>query len=68
MWKVHVPCWVISASKKFLLAVTNRPLQSSKNPHFQNEARCRTFLVKMSFICMRMKNDFHFKGSAPTLV
>ena len=46
----------------------NRTLPSSKNPHFQNEARCTTFLVKMSFICMRMKNDFHIKGWAPTLV
>ena len=44
------------------------PLLSSKNPHFQNEARCTTFLVKMSFICMRMKNDFHIKGWALTLV
>ena len=33
----------------------NRPLSSSKNPHFQNEARCTTFLVKMIFICMRMR-------------
>ena len=40
----------------------NRPLPSSKNPHFQNEARYTTFLVKMSFICMTMKNDFHIKG------
>ena len=32
------------------------------------EARGTTFLVKMSFICMRMKNDFHIKGWAPTLV
>ena len=46
----------------------NRPLPSSKNPHFQNEARCTTFLVKMSYICMKMKNDFHIKGWAPTLV
>ena len=46
----------------------NRPLPSSKNPHFKNEARCTTFLVKMGFICMRMKNDFHIKGWAPTLV
>ena len=30
--------------------------------HFQNEARCTTFLVKMSSICMKMKNDFHIKG------
>ena len=50
------------------LVKLNRPLPSSKNPHFQNEARCKTFLVKMSFICMRMKNDFHIKGRAPTLV
>ena len=41
----------------------NRPLPSSKNPHFQNKARCTTFLVKISFICMRMKNDFHIKPS-----
>ena len=46
----------------------NRPLPSSKNPYFQNDVRCTTFLVKMSFICMRMKNDFHIKGWAPTLV
>ena len=39
-----------------------RLLPSSKNPHFQNEAKCTTFLVKMSFICMRMKNRFHIKG------
>ena len=50
------------------LLTCNRPLLSSKNPHFQNEARCTTFLVKMSFICMRMKNDFHIKGWALTLV
>ena len=39
----------------------NRPLPSSKNPHFQNDARCTKFLEKMSFICMRMKNDFYIK-------
>ena len=31
-------------------------------------ARCTTFLVKMSFICMRMKNNFHIKDWAPKLV
>ena len=50
------------------VSIGNRPLPSSKNPHFQNEARCTTFLVKMSFLCMRMKNDFHIKDWAPTLV
>ena len=31
-----------------LLQIINRPLSSSKNLHFQNEARCTTFLMKMS--------------------
>ena len=45
-----------------------RPLPGSKNAHSQNEARCTTFLVKTSFICMSMKYDFRIKGWAPTLV
>ena len=40
----------------------------SKNPHFQNEAKCRTFLVNMGFICMRMKYHFHIKSWALNLV
>ena len=40
----------------------NRLLPSSKNPHLQNEARCTAFLVKMSFIWMRMKNDSILKA------
>ena len=39
-----------------------------KHPHFQNETKCATFLVKMSFTCMRMKNHFHIKGQALNLV
>ena len=49
-------------------ALTNRPGPSSKNSHFENEAKCTTFLVKMSFICVRMKNHFHIKGSVLNLV
>ena len=29
----------------------------SKNSRFQNEAKCKTFVVKMSFICMRIKKS-----------
>ena len=64
------PCTSIISSIWHLFShfsrAINRPLPSSKNPPFQNEARCTTFLVKMSFICMRMKNGFHIKGWAPT--
>ena len=31
----------------------------SRNSYFKNEAKYKTFVVKMSFICMRIKNQFH---------
>ena len=37
----------------------NKPLPSSKNPHFQND--CKTFLVIMSFTCMRIKKSFWYQ-------
>ena len=42
-------------------------LPSSKNSHFPNKAKCKTFLVKMSFICMRVKTHFHINGFALSL-
>ena len=48
--------------KEYRTSFFNRPLPNSKNPHFQNEAKCTNFLVKMSFICTTMKNHFHIKG------
>ena len=50
-----------------LIHQPSRPPQSSKNPHFQTEAKC-TFLVITSFICMRVENHFHIKGWALHLV
>ena len=32
---------------------------SSRNSYFIHEAKYKMFLVKMSFICMRIKNPFH---------
>ena len=37
-------------------------------PSLSKKAKCPIFLVKMSFICMRMKNHFHVKGWALNLV
>ena len=45
----------------------NRPFPSSKTSHFQNEAKCETFVVKMSFICIIIKNHFHINGFALSL-
>ena len=45
----------------------NRLFPSSKKSHFQNEAKCETFVVKMSFISMTIKNHFHINGFALNL-
>ena len=41
--------WVGNRSSK-------RPFSSSKNSHFQNEAKCKNFLLKMKSVWMRIKN------------
>ena len=46
--------------------VTYRPFPCSKNSHFQNEAKCKNFLMKTSFICMRIKYHFVVIDSALT--
>ena len=48
--------------------VSNRPFPSSKKSHFQNEAKCETFVVKMSFICIIIEHRFHINGFALSLV
>ena len=49
-------------------ALFNRPFPSSKKLHFQNEAKCETFVVEMSFICIIIKTQFHNKGFALSLI
>ena len=41
-----------------LLFLRNMRFLSSKNPHFRNEVKSKTFLVILSFICIRKKNGF----------
>ena len=44
--------------------VAYRPFSSSKYSHFQNEAKCKTFPVKTSFLWVRIKTHFHISGFA----
>ena len=46
----------------------NRPFPSSKKFHFQNEAKCETFVVEMSFNYDANKTHFHNKDFALSLV
>ena len=50
-------------TKDFNDSNSNRPFLSSRNSHFQHEAKCKTFLVKMSFICMTIKNHVHINST-----
>ena len=44
--------------------MVNRPFPRSRNSHFKNGAKCETFAVQMSFICLRIKSYFHINGFA----
>ena len=59
---------LLSRTTSFIYTLSNRPLPSPKYLHFQNEAPCTIFLVKMSFSWMRMKNHFNKKGWVLNLV
>ena len=43
---------------------SNSSFPSSKSSHLQNEAKCKTFLVKICFICTRIKSHFHINSFA----
>ena len=40
---------------------------SELNCNFQNEAKCKTFVGKMSFLWMKIKNHFQINGFALSL-
>ena len=42
-----------------VLDTSNRPFLSSKTSHFRHEVKCKTFVAKVSFVCMIIKNHFH---------
>ena len=50
-------------NEKWELSTGNKPLPSSKNAHFQNDAKCTIFLVKMSFKKDLEKNKNFYDNS-----
>ena len=44
-----------------------KPFPSSKNSHFLNEANCKTFLMKIRFICMTMTKSFSCQPHSASL-
>ena len=52
----------------FVCLLTGSNRLSSKNSPFQNKFKCKTVLVKMSFICLQVKNQYHVKNFVPTIL
>ena len=46
--------------KKLVLTKDNRPFPSSKNSHFRQKAKCKTYLVKISFTSIELLNKNSF--------
>ena len=65
--KLKLKLSAVDQVKQQMKATTNGPFPSCSNSHFQNEAKCKTFLVKISVICMGTKSHFHIDGIALTL-
>ena len=65
-------CLVISQSNKFTVyhlspPGVKRPFPSCCEPHYESEAKCKAFHMKISFDCIRMKTNFHTKNFALSL-
>ena len=46
---------------------SNSPFPSCCEPHYESEAKCKTFHMKISFVCIWMKTNFHNKNFALSL-
>ena len=45
----------------------NRPFPSCRKPHYESEAKCKVFIMKIRFHSYTNKNNFHKKGFAVSL-
>ena len=46
---------------------TNRPFPSCRKPHYESEAKCKVFIMKISFHSYANKTNFHKKSFALSL-
>ena len=50
-----------------VVAMFEWAISEFQKSHFQNGAKCETFVMKMSFIFIIIKNHFHINGFALSL-
>ena len=65
---VHIPtvCHEICPVSKFLRMI-NRPFPSCCEPHYESEAKCKVFIMKISFHSYANKTEFQMKSFALSL-
>ena len=47
--------------------LVNRPFSSCFEPHYESEAKCKVFVVKINFHSYANKTNFHMKSVALSL-
>ena len=52
---------------KLKATCSNRPFPSCCEPYYESKAACNVFHMKISFVCIRMKTNFHNKNFALSL-
>ena len=48
-------------------SLSNRPFPSCFEPHYESEAKCKVFVMKISFHSYANKTNFHMKSFALSL-
>ena len=55
-------CQQFHPAKKNLTRLTNRSFTSCFEPHYESEAKCKVFIMKISYHSYANKTNFHIKS------
>ena len=59
---------VLKQSRAQGFSLVNRPFPSCFEPHYESEAKCKAFIMKISFHSHANKTKFHLKSFVTSLV
>ena len=54
----------VGTTEYSVLSLLNRPFPSCFEPHYESEAKCKVFVMKISFLSNANKTNFHMKSFA----
>ena len=59
--------YLIGSCVRTELSKTQQAISEFCETHYEREAMCKAFHIKISFVCIRMKTNFHNKDFALSL-